>query len=69
MLSSMSSTTGPPAQSTAGALKSIMGVIIAVPTFVVCLRCYTRLRISKVFGLDDVIAVIATVRADNTCRL
>ncbi|PSR82639.1 hypothetical protein BD289DRAFT_392043 [Coniella lustricola] len=57
----MSSTTGPPAQSTAEALKSIMGVIIAVPTLVVLLRCYTRLRVSKVFGLDDVIAIIATV--------
>ncbi|CAN8105532.1 unnamed protein product [Discula destructiva] len=48
-------------QSTVGALKAIMALVIVLPTIFICLRCYVRICIKRVFGLDDIVAVIATI--------
>lgn len=54
------------AQSTTGALRAVMGLAISIPTVLVLLRCYVRGHLKSSFGVDDAIAVLATVRLDTT---
>ncbi|KAK3303502.1 uncharacterized protein B0T15DRAFT_496052 [Chaetomium strumarium] len=49
------------AQSLAPTIRAVMWVSIAIPLVFVILRCYVRLVIRKVFGLDDALLVISLI--------
>ncbi|KAK4235414.1 hypothetical protein C8A03DRAFT_36728 [Achaetomium macrosporum] len=49
------------AQSLAPTIRGVMWVSITIPLVFVLLRCYVRLAIRKVFGLDDALLVISMI--------
>ena len=52
------------AQSQSEQLKRILWVATGLPTLFVLMRCYTRVCLRRVFGLDDYFMVAAVVRRE-----
>lgn len=50
-----------PAQSKSGSVKVIVWVAAGLPTLFVLMRCYTRICLRRVFGVDDSFMVAAVV--------
>jgi hypothetical protein len=50
------------AQSQSESLKQILWIAAGVPAVLVLMRCYTRVFLRRVFGLDDYFMVAALVR-------
>jgi hypothetical protein len=48
----------------APAILAITGSFFAAATLVVILRCYVRIAMLRVFGVDDYVIVLATVSAE-----